>query len=468
MGPTLSRRRRLTGLLLAAGGLPALAAGLHAASGVPLTDDILLFLAAVVGIALVGGLGPALLAAVGGFALLNYYFIPPVRTFAIATEANLVAVTVFVVVALGVSWVVDLAARRTRQAAQAADEARTLAVVAGGVLRGADPLDALLRELHERFSLSSVALLERVPGGSWTIAAGVGETGADGAEIVAADDGHVLELRGRALNAGERRVVGAFAAQAAVALRQQRLAAVAATARTHADSDRMRTALLAAVSHDLRTPLASAKAAVAGLRSADVAFDEADRAELLATADESLDRLTALVANLLDMSRLQAGVLGISPADLGLEDVVPRALGELGEPGRLVRVELPDELPEVRADPGLLERVLVNVIGNAVRYSPPGRPAVIRGTVRDATVELRVIDYGPGIPAADWERVFLPFQRLGDRDNHTGVGLGLALARGLTEAMGGTLRPEPTPGGGLTMVIAIPSAGVMTDCTERH
>jgi two-component system sensor histidine kinase KdpD len=362
------------------------------------------------------------------------------------------------VVALGVSWVVDLAARRTRQAAQAADEARTLAVVAGGVLRGADPLDALLRELRERLSLRSVALLERVPGGSWTVAASVGETGPSPAETVAADEGHVLELQGRALGAGERRIVAAFAAQAVVALRQQRLAAEAATARTHADSDRMRTALLAAVSHDLRTPLAAAKAAVTSLRSADVAFDDADRAELLATADESLDRLTALVANLLDMSRLQAGVLGLSPAELGLEDVVPRALDELGEPGRRVGVELPDELPEVRADPGLLERVLVNVIGNALRYSPPSRPPVIRGTVRGATVELRVIDHGPGIPPEQWERVFLAFQRLGDRDNHTGVGLGLALSRGLTEAMGGTLRPEATPGGGLTMVIALPSA----------
>jgi two-component system, OmpR family, sensor histidine kinase KdpD len=177
----------------------------------------------------------------------------------------------------------------------------------------------------------------------------------------------------------------------------------------------MRTALLAAVSHDLRSPLASAKAAVAGLRSADVAFDDADRAELLATAHESLDRLTGLVANLLDMSRLQAGVLGLAPADLGLEDVVPRALDELGEPGRRVAVELPDDLAAVRADPGLLERVLVNVIGNALRYSPPDRPPVVAATARAGTVELRVIDHGPGIPPDQWERVFLPFQRLGDR-----------------------------------------------------
>jgi two-component system sensor histidine kinase KdpD len=198
---------------------------------------------------------------------------------------------------------------------------------------------------------------------------------------------------------------------------------------------------------------------VAGLRSPGVAFGEQDRAELLATAEESLDRLTALVANLLDMSRLQAGTLGMSPVSVGLEDVVPRSLDELGPAGHRVLVQIPDDLAAVRADPGLLDRVLVNVVGNALRYSPPDHPPVIVGRDRGDRVELRVTDRGPGIPATDRDRVFQPFQRLGDRDNHTGVGLGLALSRGLAEAMGGTLTPEDTPGGGLTMVIALPKAG---------
>jgi two-component system sensor histidine kinase KdpD len=199
---------------------------------------------------------------------------------------------------------------------------------------------------------------------------------------------------------------------------------------------------------------------VAGLRSTEVTFDEEDRAELLATAEESLDRLTALVANLLDMSRLQAGALGMTPVSVGLEDVVPRALDELGPAGRRVEVRLPDDLAAVRADPGLLDRVLVNVVGNALRYSPPARPPVIAGGVSgNGRIALRVIDYGPGVPAEARDRIFQAFQRLGDRDNHNGVGLGLALSRGLTEAMGGTLTPEDTPGGGLTMVIALPEAG---------
>jgi two-component system sensor histidine kinase KdpD len=453
-----SRRRQLGGFVAAVAGLPLLTLALHAGSGLPLTDDILLFLAAVVGVALLGGLWPALPAAVGGFLLLNYFFTPPLHTLTIATAANLVALAVFVVVALAVSWVVDLAGRRTAQAARAGADARTLATVAGSVLRGADPLDALLHQLRDTFALASVTLLER-SGSGWRTAAAVGSpspASGDGEgegedTTVKADEDLVLVLHGPPLPPGARRIVEAFAAQSAVALRQQRLAAAA-------EGDRVRTALLAAVSHDLRTPLAGAKAAVAGLRSDEVAFGEQDRAELLATADESLDRLTALVANLLDMSRLQAGALGMTPVSVGLEEVVPRALDELGPAARRVEVRIPDDLAAVRADPGLLDRVLVNVVGNALRYAPADRPPVITAADVAGQVRLSVIDCGPGIPASGRDRVFQPFQRLGDRDNHTGVGLGLALSRGLTEAMGGTLTPEDTPGGGLTMVIALPKA----------
>jgi two-component system sensor histidine kinase KdpD len=220
----------------------------------------------------------------------------------------------------------------------------------------------------------------------------------------------------------------------------------------------MRTALLAAVSHDLRTPLAAAKAAVTSLRSADVQWDEEDRDELLATADESLDRLTHLVDNLLDMSRLQAGALSVFPRPAGLDEIVARALDDLGATGQAVAVEFPDSLPEVRVDPGILERVIVNLTQNALRYSPEGKPPLLIASSLGERVELRVIDRGPGIPKSQRDRIFVPFQRLGDTDNTTGVGLGLALARGLTEAMGGTLEPEETPGGGMTMTLSLPAA----------
>jgi two-component system sensor histidine kinase KdpD len=339
----------------------------------------------------------------------------------------------------------------------AAADATTLAAVAGSVLRGERPLHALLERLRETFTLDSVTLLE-----NGVVVAEVGSpvvtNPADADAEVKVDDNMVMLLKGRPLHASDRRIVEAFAAQATLALRQERLAAEAATAKPLAEADRMRTALLAAVSHDLRTPLASAKAAVASLRSADVHFDDHDRAELLATADESLDKLARLVTNLLDMSRLQAGALGVAAVDVGAEEVVPRALDDLGPQGRSVVLHIPDDLPFVHADPGLLERIIVNLVANALRYSPDGRPPVVTASAHGDTIELRVIDHGPGIPQDRWNDVFLPFQRLGDRDNHTGAGLGLALSRGLTEAMSGSLTPEETPGGGLTMIVALPAA----------
>ncbi|WP_030442445.1 sensor histidine kinase [Actinoplanes subtropicus] len=453
----LSRTRRLTGFALVLLGLPALTALLWAGPAISLTNDILLFLVAVVGVALVGGLWPALLAAVAGSLLLNYYFIPPIGRFTIAERDNLLALAIFVVVALAVSWVVDTAARKTRQAAEASADAQTLSTVAGGVLRGERPLGALLDRLQETFGFDSVTLLE-----DGVVVAEVGQPGctrsADADVEVNVDERVVLLLKGHTLEASDRRIVEAFAAQAAVALRQERLSAEAAAVKPLAEADRMRTALLAAVSHDLRTPLSSAKAAVAGLLSEDVHFDAADRHELLLTADESLERLDRLVANLLDMSRLQAGALGVTAIDVGVEEVVPRALDDLGPDGRKVTLILPDELPPVRTDPALLERVLVNLVANALRYSPPERPPVITVSRHGDAVELRVIDHGPGVPRDRWDDIFLPFQRLGDRDNHTGVGLGLALSRGLTEAMGGTLTPEETPGSGLTMVLTLPES----------
>lgn len=480
----LSVRRRLAGFGLTLIGLPLLTAVLWLLRGeLSLPSYILLFLAAVVAVALVGGLWPALLAAVGGSLLLNYFFTPPVHTWTIAARENLLALVVFVVIAAAVSWVVDLAARRTREAARASADASTLAAVAGSVLRGARPLPALLERLRETFGLDAATLLERTGGGprqpgelydrtAWSVAASIGAapcmTPSEGDVEVPVDDDLVLVLKGRPLAAADRRIIEAFAAQAAVALRHERLAEQAAQARPLAEADKMRTALLAAVSHDLRSPLASAKAAVTSLRSPDVSFSAEDRDELLASADLSLDKLARLVANLLDMSRLQAGALGLSVTEIGLEEAVPRALDELGEAAWAVRLRVPDDLPAVRADPALLERVLVNIIANALRFSPPARPPALTAAEHEGRVELRVIDHGPGIPETDWDKVFLPFQRLGDRDNDTGVGLGLALSRGLAEAMGGSLVPETTPDGGLTMILSLPMAEQSATISEAE
>jgi len=477
----LTLRRKLLGLAVAVVLLPLLTVALAAArDSLNLTSDVLLLLLAVVGIALVGGVWPAVLAAVGGSLLLNYYFVPPLHEFTIAERNNAFALTAFVAVALMVSAVVDLAARRTGQAARATAEAEVLSVAAGDVLRGERALPAILDRVRETFGMTSATLLERdgdrarqpsragapdrnrsaARRSGWRVVATSGTRPCvrpeEGDTEVPIDD-LALVLRGRVLPAEDRRVLAAFAAQAAVALRQRRLADAAAEAGPLAEADRTRSALLAAVSHDLRAPLASAKAAVTALRSQGVPWKDAERAELLATADESLDRLTRLVNNLLDMSRLQAGALAVHPVPVGVDDVMPAVLAELGPASRAVRLRLPDDLPELHADAALLERILANLLGNALRHSPADRPPLLSGSTFGNRVELRVVDRGPGVAEAEWDRIFVPFQRLGDRDNTTGVGLGLALSRGLAEAMGGTLEPENTPGGGLTMVLSLPA-----------
>jgi two-component system sensor histidine kinase KdpD len=235
-------------------------------------------------------------------------------------------------------------------------------------------------------------------------------------------------------------------------------AAVLDMARPAAHADRIHVALLAAVGHDLRSPLAAAKAAISCLRARDIRLTAVDHDDLLATAEESLDLLTRMAAILVDMTRLQAGGRAVFPCPADLEEIIGCSLGSLGSPAQAVRVTIPPGLPEVMADPAIMERVVANVTANALRYSPAGSPPLLTASARGDRVELRVVDCGPGVPEHDRERMFLPFERLGERGGTTSVGLGLAVSRGLTEAMHGTLRPEQTPGGGLTMIISMPAA----------
>ncbi|KPM56870.1 histidine kinase [Frankia sp. R43] len=477
----LEPRRRIIATLLTLALVPALTAGLTAIRGTfSLSTEMLAYLLITVTVALVGGFGPALLCAIASSLLLNYYFTPPVNAWTIADGDNVLALTGFVLVASLVSRVVSTSARRYGQAVRASAEAATLSTLAGSVLRGEDALPALLSQAQETFGMTSVTLLERTDdtqaGDEWHPVMTVGTVPPAAGHSTAAGDAHpdgerpdgervhipvrddlCLALTGRPLPAADRRILTAFAAQAAVALDQHRLRAAAAEAAPIAAADKVRTALLTAVSHDLRTPLAAAKAAISGLRGPGITLTDEDQAELLATADESLDKLTRLVENLLDMSRLQAGALSVFPRPIGLDDIVPPALDEIGPPAGKINVQVPDDLPAVHADPALLERVIVNLVANALRHAPADTPPIITASALAGRVELRVIDRGPGIPRAEHDHVFQPFQRLGDHDNTTGVGLGLALSRGLTEAMGGTLTPDETPGGGLTMVLSLPA-----------
>ena len=446
-------RRQLAGAALAMAGLPALTALLVAWRGhLNLSDDLLIYLVAVVAVTVVGGFWPAVFASVAASLLLNWYFTAPLHTFTIAEPKNLLALVLFVTVAVAVSSVVHLAARREADAARSAKETASLLALAQTVLGGADtPADVLdhLTASHGGYA----ELLERVAG-RWIRVASSGAAGQD-ANVIRFEvrPDLALEVRGQAASATASLLAG-YTAQAVAALDRARLRTQAAQAEALAEGNRMRTALLAAVSHDLRTPLASIKASVSSLRQTDVHWTEEDEADLLANIEQNADRLDALVGNLLDMSRLQTGSLAPFLRAIAVDEVAPVALRGL-DGGDALQIVVPDDLPLVRADPGLLERVLANLFSNALRHSPPDSPPVLLAREDGDRVVLEVVDHGAGVPGDLKGQIFEPFLRLEERS--PGVGLGLAVAKGFAEAMGGTISAVDTAGGGLTMRVTLPA-----------
>jgi two-component system sensor histidine kinase KdpD len=447
-------RRRVGGALLAAALLPLLTLVLTAARPhLDLADDLLIYLVTVVTITVVGGFWPAVLAAVAASLLLNWYFTEPLHTFTIAEPRNLLALLLFVTVAVAVSSMVHLAARRAIQAAAAREEAASLLELAQTVLGGADSPAAVLEHLTRTHG-GQAELTERA-GAAWVRIASSGvDVSLSAANRIDIRDDLTLLITGQALSATPALIAG-YAAQVAAALDRERLRTQAAQAEALAEGNRMRTALLAAVSHDLRTPLASVKASVSSLRQTDVTWSPADEAELLATIEQNADRLDALIGNLLDMSRLHTGSLQPFLRPTAIDEVAPVAAGGLDDSLRL-ELAVPDGFPLVLADPGLLERVLANLFSNALRYSPVGRPPELHASLSGGTVCLEVADHGPGVPDEQKDRIFEPFERAGDR--HPGVGLGLTVARGFAEAMGGRIAALDTPGGGLTIQVMLPAA----------
>jgi two-component system, OmpR family, sensor histidine kinase KdpD len=446
-------RRQLAGAALAVAGLPALTALLALwRADLNLSDDLLIYLVAVVAVTVVGGFWPAVFAAVAASLLLNWFFTEPLHTFTIAEPKNLLALVLFVTVAVAVSSVVHLAARREADAARSAKETASLLSLAQTVLGGADTPADVLDHLTASHG-GHAELLERV-GGRWVKVAASGTAGLDTHVIrfeVRPD--LALEVRGQAASATASLLAG-YTAQAVAALDRARLRTQAAQAEALAEGNRMRTALLAAVSHDLRTPLASIKASVSSLRQTDVRWSAEDEADLLANIEQNADRLDALVGNLLDMSRLQTGSLAPFLRAIAVDEVAPVALRGLDD-ADLLQIVVPDDLPLVRADPGLLERVLANLFSNALRHSPPDQPPTLRAREDGERVLLEVTDHGSGVPADLKERIFEPFLRLDERSS--GVGLGLAVAKGFAEAMGGTIVAVDTPGGGLTVRVTLPA-----------
>lgn len=466
IGGALSVRRRLLGLALALLGGPLLTAVMIPLRGPEsITGEVLSYQLLVVLVALLGGLWPALLAAVLSGVTLDFFFIDPVRTVSIADPRHTLALGLYVVIAALVSLVVDRAARRTRAAQRSAAESELIQDIAGSVLRGGDAVEAVAERTARALRLEGLAVVEAgtssggsTGGTAGTVLAEVGSLAGGVTASLPLADGARLDWRGPDLPASERRLLAVAAAQLSTALEHQRLEETASDLAPLAASDKVRGALLSALGHDLRRPLAAARTAVGGLREAGHSLRPEERDELLATADQSLVALSSLLTDLLDVSRVEAGALEVRPRPCDPSEALAAALDELGMGPDRVDLDLGHEEELVLADPVLLRRAVVNLLANADRHGGAAGTIRVTTSVFGGRAEIRVIDHGPGIPAERLEAVFRPFQRLGDTDNTAGLGLGLALSRGVVESMGGALTPEDTPGGGLTMVISLPLA----------
>jgi two-component system, OmpR family, sensor histidine kinase KdpD len=458
----LSRRRQILGLVIALTTLPAMTVTLmQPQDDVSVGAALILYLLLVVLIAAVGGAWVGMASALAAFVLVNWFFTPPVHTWTISDADNVLALAVFLIVAGVVSVLVTVAARRALEAARARNEAGSLVKLAGSLLSDEDPLPEIMQQLLTTFGLTSVAVLRPRGEHQWNLVASAGDAPIgdprDATATAELPDDAVFAYVGPYLTADDRRVLSAFVAQLAVALSSRELRAEAANAAAVAEADALRTGLLRAVSHDLRTPLASIKASVSTLLADDLELGDDAIRQLETTIDEQADRLNHLVTNLLAMSRLQVGHIELARSDVALDDIVARALVSLGDRAASVDVEVPESLPRVTVDPALLERAVANVVANALAWSSDGSPVRIEAGAVQKAVILRVIDRGPGIPPADRDKVFQPFQRLNDSESG-GVGLGLAVARGFAESIGGSLHVDDTPGGGTTMVFRLPAS----------
>ena len=432
-----------------------------------------LFFVAVLAVSMLGGVAPAALSAVVSGLLLNYFYTDPRFTFTINEPDNLITILVMLLIAIAVAVLVDSATVRRVQAQRAGRDAELLALFSRAVLGGAD-VPGLLDRVRETYDQTAVSVVLRTGRDRTVVEAAVGvsppTTAAQADTVCTVSDGeYELLLRGPRVAAGDRTVLESVATQAAGAVQRHRLESEAAEATALAQTDELRRALLTAVSHDLRTPLAAAKASVSSLRSPDVTFSADDTAELLATTEESIDQLAALVGNLLDSSRLAAGAVAPQIRRTYVVEVIHRAAASVqGRAASSPEIAFALDHAWADTDAGLLERALANLIDNAIRHGtpPPGSGRDVGVRVEAALTHddpprcrIRVIDHGPGIPASERERVFTAFHQYGDQHgSSTGVGLGLSVASGFVNAIGGTVNVADTPGGGTTMVVSLPTS----------
>jgi two-component system, OmpR family, sensor histidine kinase KdpD len=441
-------RRRLTGVLVSVALVAAVTGAIELLKPhVPVLSLAVLYLFAVLPVAVLWGLAYAIPVSVVSMLTFNFFFLPPLYTLTLADSRNWFALVVFVVTSVVVS---ELAARSRRQARESA----LLAEIATSLLRRGEVSGELERIADEAAQALQVERVRIELDGEGTPAGKTGQRfplSVEGRRV-----GTIYLDRPRQRSAAaRRRLLPALASLLGVAIDRERLAREALEAETLRRSDAMKTAVLRAVSHDLRTPLMAILTSAGALVRDDLELGGEDRSELAATILGEAGRLDRLVANLLDLSRLQAGAARPEPGVWTVDDLVVQALDEVGEAGQRVEVALPEESPTVRADADQIERVLVNLIENALKYSPAEEPVYVQVTAASADVLIRVVDHGPGIARADRERIFEPFQR-SNESGVRGAGLGLAIARGFAVANRGRVWAESRVGQGSTFVLALP------------
>ena len=456
--PGISTQRKLIGFLIGALVLGALTIGLVANRDVlSVPTSLALYLLAVVGITAIGGRWPGIISALFAPLLANWYLIPPFHTFRINEGENILELVVFVSAATIVSAFVSVASRRSSEAEHAWREASTLAAL--NESSATDPLDGIISLLSETFSLSGVSVLKE-DSESTEVVTSVGPsapTSSHASDFTCdISPGVSLAINGPALTATDHRLLTAFVGQLSKALEQRELRHIAMEANALAKADELRTAILRAVSHDLRSPLASIKASVSSLRQTDIDWPQDVREDFLAAIESDTDRLTGIITNLLDLSRIEAGVLRPVLRAMSLEEILPIAVQGLD--ARRISLDIPQDLTDVESDPALLERALANLMGNALTWSPADKPIIVQAHERDGFVQIHIIDYGIGIPQNQRKTVLQPFHRLNDTTSSGGLGLGLAIADRLIASMNGRLELRDTPGGGLTAVVILPSA----------
>lgn len=423
---------------------------------VPVLSLGVLYLPAVLAVSVFFGLVFAVAVSVASMLAFNFFFLPPVHTLALRDSQNWFALGVYLVTAVVVSELATRSRRRAADATQREREATFLADVAGILLEAeyvqnrlkdvAAAAAAVLRVRAPRIELGSVRRAE------------LGEAAADlevgdryvGRLFFAADH--------RPAAAVAERVLPALASLLAVAFDRERLSRAALEAETLRRSDAIKTAVLRAVSHDLRSPLTAIRAAGEGLHRDDLLLDDEDRAGLLQTITGEAARLERLVTNLIDLSRLEAGAARPRPELWTGDDLVGRALETLGDAADRVTVELPDRPVAALVDGAQIERVLVNLVENGLKFTAPETPVEVQVQSEGGELRIRVRDNGPGIAAEDLERIFEPFEQ-GDGSG-AGSGLGLAIATGFAQANGGRVWAEPAPDGGAIFTLAVPATDV--------